>query len=250
LRSEDKIIGQTKIENVEAFIEGVAEYARSHADATLVQYLAEISLFTDMDTYNEIDDKVTLMTIHSAKGLEYDTVFMVGLEEGLFPLQRSFSEPLELEEERRLFYVGATRTGRSLCLSASTTRHRFGYVKSTPSRFIKEIPEQLVEEIDLRTHRSFEQAAVSNRPATLFSHSSARPSASSTSDNASVQGVHYDFEDGEGLQTGRIVHHPTFGRGKIMKVEGYGESLVLEIMFSGLGLKKIMAKYGRLKIIG
>ena len=65
-----------------------------------------------------------------------------------------------------------------------------------------------------------------------------------------MQGVHYDFEDGEGLQTGRIVQHPTFGRGKIMKVEGYGESLVLEIMFSGLGLKKIMAKYGRLKIIG
>jgi len=243
LRSEDKIICQTKIENVEAFIEGVAEYARSHVDATLAQYLAEISLFTDIDMYNEIDDKVTLMTIHSAKGLEYNTVFMVGLEEGLFPLQRSFSEPLELEEERRLFYVGATRTGRSLCLSASTTRHRFGYVKSTPSRFIKEIPEQLVEEIDLRTHRSFEQAAVSNRPASLFSHSSA-------SANASMQGVHYDFEDGEGLQTGRIVQHPTFGRGKIIKAEGYGESLVLEIMFSGLGLKKIMAKYGRLKIIG
>jgi DNA helicase-2/ATP-dependent DNA helicase PcrA len=243
LRSEDQIIGQTRIENIEAFIEGVAEYSRSHVDATLVEYLAEISLFTDIDTYEEADDKVTLMTIHSAKGLEYDTVFMVGLEEGLFPLQRALTEPSELEEERRLFYVGATRTRKNLYLSSATTRYRFGEVMSIPSRFIKEIPEELVEGIDMRTHRSFEQAAVSNRPASLFSHSS-------TSAGASVQGVHYDFEDGEGLRTGRIVQHPTFGRGKIINTEGYGESLVLEIMFSGLGLKKIMAKYGRLKVIG
>ncbi len=250
LQSEDEIIGQTRIENVEAFVEGAAEFARSHVDATLAEYLAEISLFTDIDTYREMVDKVTLMTVHSAKGLEYDTVFMVGLEEGLFPLQRSFSEPSELEEERRLFYVGATRACTSLCLSASTTRHRFGYVKSTPSRFIKEIPEQLVDKVDLRTHRSFERTTASNRPTSRFSGLHAWPGTSSTSAGDPVQGVHYDFEDGEGLQPGRIVQHPTFGRGRVIKAEGYGESLVLEIMFSGLGLKKIMAKYGRLKIIG
>lgn len=243
LRSEDEIRGQTRIENIEAFIEGIATYARSHVDATLAQYLTEISLFTDVDTYNELEDKVTLMTIHSAKGLEYETVFLVGLEEGLFPLQRSLSEPLELEEERRLFYVGATRAKKKLYMSSATTRYRFGEVESIPSRFIKEIPEQLAEKIDLRTRRRFEYSTTRERPTSLFSRSSA-------SAGASRLGVHYDFEEGEGLQTGRVVHHPTFGRGKITKTEGYGESLILEIMFSGVGLKKIMAKYAKLKIVG
>lgn len=243
LKSEDEIIGQTRIENIEAFIEGIAAYARSHVDATLAQYLAEISLFTDVDAYNELEDKVTLMTIHSAKGLEYEAVFLVGLEEGLFPLQRSIAEPLELEEERRLFYVGATRAKKKLYLSSATTRYRFGEVESIPSRFIKEIPEELVEKIDLRTRRLFEVTSTRNRTPSFFSR------LSSTADVAR-RGVYYDYEEGEGLQTGRIVDHPTFGRGKIIKTEGYGESLVLDIMFSSLGLKRIMAKYAKLKIIG
>ncbi len=243
LRSEGEIIGQTRIENVEAFIEGMAEFARSNVHATLAQYLAEISLFTDIDEYDETDDKVTLMTIHSAKGLEYDTVFLVGLEEGLFPLQRSISEPLELEEERRLFYVGATRARRDLYLSSATVRYRFGEIQSIPSRFIKEIPEQLVQEVDLRTTRHFEHISDSSQLPSRFSRSFA-------STSRSKEGIHYDFDQDDSLQAGRIVHHPTFGRGKIVKVEGYGDSLVLEIMFSGVGLKKIMAKYTRLKIIG
>jgi len=243
LRSEDEIIGQTRIENIGAFIEGVTEYARGNVNANLAQYLAEISLFTDIDAYNTVEDKVTLMTIHSAKGLEYETVFLVGLEEGLFPLERSLSEPLELEEERRLFYVGATRAERNLYLSSAVARYRFGRGESIPSRFIKEIPEQLVEKIDLRSRRRYEHSDTLRRQNTPISRSSA-------STDISQQGVHYVFEDCDGLQTGRIIQHPTFGRGKIMKIEGYGESLVLEIMFTGVGLKNIMPKYTRLKIIG
>jgi DNA helicase-2/ATP-dependent DNA helicase PcrA len=236
LLAEDAVLGQTRVDNVEAFIEGAAEFARTNGEATLINYLAEISLYTDIDSYREIEDKVTMMTIHSAKGLEYATVFVVGLEEGLFPLQRTMSEPAELEEERRLFYVGATRAREKLYLSSADSRFRFGEVMSIPSRFIQEIPEELVVQTDLRTHRRHEYES----PAAEYKHRK----------KAAPTGVHYEYEEDEIMQVGRIVVHPTFGRGKIVKAEGFGDSLRLEIMFTGLGIKKIMAKYARLKIIG
>ncbi|UCE24730.1 MAG: UvrD-helicase domain-containing protein [Candidatus Zixiibacteriota bacterium] len=242
LRQEDEIVAQTKIENVEAFIEGMAEYASHNGEATLENYLAEISLFTDLDSYREIEDKLTLMSLHSAKGLEFEIVFMVGLEEGLFPLGRAVAEPMELEEERRLFYVGATRAKKKLILSSATTRHRFGEVESIPSRFIKEIPENLVECHELRSRRRFEfdTGAFGTRGESPAGRRRA----------TSPSGVHYDFEDSEIMTVGRIVQHPTFGRGKIIGAEGFGESLTLEIMFTGVGKKKIMVKYARLKIVG
>jgi len=235
LLAEDAIIGQTRVENIEAFIEGAATYAHTNGEAHLDNYLVEISLYTDIDAYRSIDDKATLMTIHSAKGLEYATVFMVGLEEGLFPLQRAISEPAELEEERRLFYVGATRARQKLYLSTAGSRFRFGEVMSIPSRFIKEIPDDLVDRHDLRARRYREHKPDSVIPGQKASDST---------------GVHYEFEDDEIMQVGRLVAHPTFGRGKILNVAGYGESLQLEIMFTGLGVKKIMVRYAKLKVIG
>ncbi len=245
LRNEDKIIGQTKIENIEAFIEGVAEYVNKNTEAVLEMYLAEISLFTDLDAYKEIDDKVTLMTLHAAKGLEYDTVFMVGLEEGLFPLGQATMDPMALEEERRLFYVGATRARKHLYLSSATTRHRFGEVESIPSRFIKEVPSELMEKKDRRHNRRYGSASRSGQ-ATQQTFFNRKPAMASSE----PQGVHYEFEENEIMKVGRIVAHPTFGRGRIVKVEGMGESLRLEIMFSGIGLKKILAKYAKLTIVG
>ncbi len=243
LLSEDLIIGQTKVENIEAFIEGAAEFARHNGEATLDNYLAEISLFTDLDSYSEIDDKITLMTIHSAKGLEYDTVFLVGLEEGLFPLGQTISEPMELEEERRLFYVGATRARKQLVLSSASRRYRFGEVISMPSRFINEIPQEYVEEIDFRSSRHLELDTAGQKVQPFFSHQT--PSHSSND-----KGIHYVYEENEVFRLGRIVQHPTFGRGKILHTEGYGESLILEIMFTSRGVKKIMAKYAKLKVVG
>jgi len=236
--AEDPVIGQTRIDNIEAFIEGAAEFARTNGEAMLDSYLSSISLFTDQDSYNEIEDKLTLMTIHSAKGLEFATVFMVGLEEGLFPLQRAVGEPTELEEERRLFYVGATRARQRLYLSTAAMRFRFGEVMSIPSRFIKEIPDELIEHRDFRQSRRYEYGAdtAPRRPM--------RPRESAPT------GVHYEFEEEEVLRVGRMVQHPTFGRGKILNAEGFGDSLRLEIMFAGIGVKKIMAKYAKLKIVG
>jgi len=243
LISEDQIIGQTKVENVEAFIEGAAEYARSTVQATLDNYLVEISLFTNADSYAEIEDKVTLMTIHSAKGLEYDSVYLVGLEEGLFPLGKTISDPMELEEERRLFYVGATRARKKLVLSTASRRYRFGEVTSIPSRFIKEIPEELIDKSDFRSSRYFELDSQESTVRPFFTHGNG---SKSTVD----KGVHYVYEENETFRMGRIVQHPTFGRGKILNTEGVGESLILEIMFTGLGVKKIMAKYAKLKVVG
>ncbi|HUV30582.1 MAG TPA: UvrD-helicase domain-containing protein [Acidobacteriota bacterium] len=240
LMTEDPVSGQTRVENVEAFIEGIVEYAQTRAEPRLSEYLQEISLFTDIDAYREIDDKVVLMTIHSAKGLEYDTVFMVGLEEGRFPLQRAIVEPAQLEEERRLFYVGMTRARKRVYLSLAAVRFQFGEVESIPSRFVREIPGELVVKCDQRTgshlHRPAPgRAAGRTLPADL---------------SGDISGTHYEYEGQEMFRVGCIVSHPTFGRGKIARAEGFGESLRLEIMFPGVGMKKIMAKYARLRVIG
>jgi len=242
LLSADPIVGQTRVENIEAFIEGVAEYARANAEAHLTDYLGEISLFTDIDSYRETDDKLTLMTIHSAKGLEYDTVCLVGLEEGLFPLQQAISDPVKLEEERRLFYVGMTRARKKVCISLARTRFRFGEVEAIPSRFVAEIPDGLVDKKDFRTFRHYDSR--------VSSGSALAPGTVSTISPVNTGDIYYEYEGAEMLRAGRIVSHPTFGRGKIIKAEGFGESLRLEIMFSGLGVKKIMAKYAKLKVIG
>ncbi len=238
IQNEDPVSGQTRVENIEAFIEGAAEYARQHADANLADYLSEISLFTDIDAYSAIENKLTLMTLHAAKGLEFDTVYMVGLEEGLFPLQRTITEPQELEEERRLFYVGATRARRRLVLSTASMRFRFGEVQSVPSRFVREIPKALMTTVDLRSARRYEF----DRPVV--------PSRKAHAHSDETSGVHYVYDDEEMYRVGRIVTHPTFGRGKIVKAEGFGDSLRLEIMFTGIGVKKIMARFAKLKVVG
>ncbi|HOP07612.1 MAG TPA: UvrD-helicase domain-containing protein [candidate division Zixibacteria bacterium] len=246
LKTEDEIQGQTRVENVEALIEGMSDWSRANEGATLEDYLSEISLFTDLDQYSEIEDKVTLMTIHSAKGLEYDTVYLVGLEEGLFPLERSISEPMALEEERRLFYVGATRARRSLMISTASSRFRFGEVASTASRFVGEMDQSVLDRRDFRRQRRWEYET-SHRAPSLFDNSHRYQSKAKTEEPV---GLHYEYEGLEGLQVGCVVQHPTFGRGRVTSMEGYGESLRLEIMFSGIGIKKIMAKYARLKVIG
>jgi DNA helicase-2/ATP-dependent DNA helicase PcrA len=245
-RQEDEIQGQTRVENVEAFIEGVAEYSAQNPEATLVDYLSEISLYTDLESYEEDEPAIPLMTIHSAKGLEYDIVFLVGLEEGLFPLARATEDPSQLEEERRLFYVAATRARKRLVLSSATTRHRFGVVESIPSRFVEELPIDLVERIDRRTGRT----AVSNIPGESISFFGPRQQPRRSPRQEQPKGVHYEFEGEEQFRPGRIVQHPTFGRGKIVNTEGFGESLRMEIMFTGAGLKKIMAKYAKLRVVG
>jgi len=238
LIEEDSVLGQNRVENIEEFITGANEFAAIHPEPTLDNFLAEISLYTDIDQYNEIEDKLTLMTLHAAKGLEFGSVFLVGLEEGLFPLMRAIEDPMELEEERRLFYVGATRAKRNLFISLASSRGRFGERGSIPSRFVRELPPGLVETVDNRQ-------IIPGRY-----NSSASIKIPKHEPEHDESGLHYEFEEDELLRIGRIIMHPTFGRGKVIGVEGSGEAVRLEILFTGIGAKKIMPKYAKLKIIG
>jgi len=238
LVSEDPLVGQGRVENVEEFISAAREFTGSFAEPNLDNFLAEISLYTDLDQYRDIDEKLTLMTLHSAKGLEFDSVYLVGLEEGLFPLGRAIENENELEEERRLFYVGATRARKYLQLSMATVRNRFGEMESIPSRFIKELPPSLVETLDQRSHHRREYETVRSVGSILGR------------DKTPAGGVHYEYEPEEVMRAGRIVQHKTFGRGKVLKVDGAGEAMRLEIYFTGVGLKKVLAKYANLKIVG
>ncbi|SYZ74438.1 ATP-dependent DNA helicase PcrA [Candidatus Zixiibacteriota bacterium] len=238
LLEEDPLTGESRVENIEEFVAAAREFVAASPEPNLENFLAEISLYTDIDNFKETEDKLTLMTLHSAKGLEFDTVFLVGLEEGLFPLGRAIEQPKELEEERRLFYVGATRARKHLYLSMADERNRFGEGSSIPSRFLKELPPALVEVMDTRRYGRNGTAAID------------QGGLGKAEAHKEDGGPHYEYEDEEAIRPGRIVAHPTFGRGKVMKAEGSGENLRLEIYFTGVGLKKVMAKFAKLKVVG
>ncbi len=238
---------EARIENLEALVDGAAEFMTAHPDAHLPDYLSEIALYTDLDDLDkEKEERLSMMTIHSAKGLEYDTVYVVGLEQGLFPMQRQTDDPMNLEEERRLFYVAATRARQNLHLFSAAVRGRFADVETIPSQFIKEIPEALLDRLELRTRKVYSYDA-SSRPAqaSLFGNGGRR-----AAQPAAASGRTYVYEEDEVLQPGRIVQHKTFGQGRIMTVDGFGDSLRIEVNFAGLGVKKLMARYANLKVIG
>ncbi len=240
LRDDDPLAGEARLENIDEFIAAAADFFHRHEEPTLDNFLAEITLYTNLDNYQDTDDRLTLMTLHNAKGLEYDVVFITGLEEGLFPMARAFDNPSELEEERRLLYVGITRARKVLKLTAARFRFRFGGEESVPSRFIKEIPDELTEKIDNRSYR-YEFGKTSKSQTSMFSkatHAAPKP-----------EGMHYEYEDEEGIRRGNIVHHPKFGQGRIINVSGSGESMRLDVDFASVGPKKLIAKYANLTVI-
>ncbi|MAO85628.1 MAG: hypothetical protein CMF87_01720, partial [Candidatus Marinimicrobia bacterium] len=185
--------------------------------ASLITFLEEVSLLTDIDKWNDKNEQVTLMTIHSSKGLEFPIVFIAGLEEGLFPISQYLEQNDELEEERRLFYVGATRAMDKLYLSYSRLRRRFGaeVTPMTVSRFINELPEDNIEY--LKSDNNF----ISSKP------------------------IVKDLS----FKRGQIVEHSLFGRGKIFDVEGVGGESKVSVVFNGNVKKKLIAKYANLKIV-
>jgi len=235
LTEEDPITGETRRENLDEFVAAAQDFFHVNPDPTLDNFLADITLYTDLDSFQETEDKLTLMTLHNAKGLEFDLVFITGLEDGLFPLARSFDQPMEMEEERRLLYVGATRARKELVLTGARFRYRFGGEESVPSRFLAEIPGEYIEKIDRRSYR-YE-----------FGPTHVQPRRSTVSSNP--DGVYYEYEDGEGMRPGCIVVHPKFGQGRVLKVEGFGEHMRIDVDFASVGPKKLIAKYANLKVV-
>jgi len=218
--NQDTIEAKERWANVEELLNSINDFQEYREEGRLSDFLEEVSLLTDIDRWNESDKAVTLMTIHSAKGLEFPVVMVAGLEEGLFPLGASAYEVEELEEERRLFYVALTRAEKKVYLSYANARRRFGGapVSCLQSRFIHELPENLVDFM--------------NKPPSYARDKPFIHAASASS--------------GSSYTIGEKIEHKLFGRGKIMAVDGCGDTAKLTIMFSGNIRKKLIAKYAKL----
>ncbi len=244
--------GQDRIENVKEFASNIAQYELENDEPTLSDFLEELSLISDIDSFDADSDRVVLMTIHSAKGLEFKNVYLVGMEEGIFPGNQSiYGGPEEIEEERRLAYVAITRAKRNLCITNTASRLLFGATtRNLPSRFLKEIPTEYcdisssVERFtSYNTGYSYGSKPMSyNINSTPNYTAKAKPFASSyTVTKISAPSVSY--------VVGQQVSHKTFGKGMILNVIPMGADTMLEIAFDDVGTKKIMANYAKLTFI-
>jgi DNA helicase II / ATP-dependent DNA helicase PcrA len=232
-----------RLENVSELINAVEEYARFNSEPTLGGYLEETALIQDIDSLQDESDSITMMTLHSAKGLEYNAVFVVGVEEGLIPHSRSLDSEEGEEEERRLMYVGITRSRQKLFLSHSMYRSRFGETtRSLPSRFLNEIPQDVVSRTV--TRRS---GAVTPRPA--WQRPPDRPHRPDpigfTEDKGAV--LEYDGDVVPVFVRGDKVEHSYFGQGVVTNVSGSGLSARVKVRFARVGEKLLLVERAGLK---
>ena len=246
LQADKTIESQTRLENLGEFVSMVGESVRQNPQITLPELLENISLVSDIDNYDEDLDAVVLMTLHSAKGLEFPVVFLGGLEDGLFPGHRSFTNEEDLAEERRLCYVGITRARQQLFMSCAKQRTLFGSTQyQKQSRFLSEIPPELVEFIEPEKPQfSFDsgsrKSAASTTTIPSFDKftSTVKPTLSKPLDlsNSSV-----DFNIGD------KVEHRKFGAGVVKAAQAIGGDTRLEVEFESVGNKNLMAAYANLK---
>jgi len=226
---------KTRLENIRELKSSIRSYAENAEVPTLAGFLEEIALYTDLEQYNEGDDAVVMMTMHSAKGLEFPHVFLVGFEDGLFPGMRAIGEVDEMEEERRLCYVAITRAKQTLTISHAKQRMLYGRTNAAmPSRFLRELPEDIL----VRKGSYYNGAAQTgyyNRPAQLSY--GARPAVPKyTAASTQSKAVPLDLKKGD------MVQHTAFGKGMVLSVIQMGGDALLEIAFDNIGTKKLMAK--------
>ena len=221
-----------RYDNVAELLTSIEEFSGRDQEASLGRFLEDVSLQTDIDHWNDSDNRVTMMTIHSSKGLEFPVVFIAGMDEGLFPLFNSIDDKKELEEERRLFYVALTRAEERVYILYATNRRRMGVelVNGLPSRFINEIPENSLEKIS-------------------FSSSVTRKFVSGTRKKDGLTQMVRTVTDFDDFQVGDNVEHSIFGIGKIMALSGTGENQRVGVVFSDGTKKKLIVKFANLKKI-
>ncbi|MBR4380165.1 MAG: UvrD-helicase domain-containing protein [Bacteroidaceae bacterium] len=263
-------------ENIEELVNGLQEFTQTHREEDnehiyLSDYLSEVSLLTDQDSDNgEDDSKVTIMTVHSAKGLEFGTVFVVGLEENLFPSPMCTNSVKGLEEERRLFYVAITRAEHYCFLSYAKTRFRYGKMDfCTPSRFIRDIDRKYLffEQQDsvfsnpsFRQSNSFgrwdyvpeEERYQSTNPTRMRSLkrvSSTLVSPSASNAQPSTANSQQSTVNGQPISVGQRIQHERFGIGEVIKVEGTGDNTKATIRFVNAGEKQLLLRFARFKVI-
>ena len=268
LEEENTTEAETRIENLEEFLTVAIEFEEELADNSLEEFLEGITLSSDLDNTDTAEDSVTLMTLHSAKGLEFPSVFLVGMEEGIFPGYKSVGEPKELEEERRLCYVGITRAKQNLFMSCAKQRTIFGSTSCNQvSRFVKEIPQELLEgydetfeEKETRTYQDYQYEW-------KYGNSNVTSYKSETIQNSIKPKNQYAFRTAESFlsnlnkkqennlvdisiyRAGQRVYHKKFGEGKINYVEPEGDDAKVDITFDKIGHKRLMAKYAGLEVL-
>ena len=237
---------ETRIENVRELLAGIEEFCERAEDPSLDGFLREVSLLSDIDQWSPESDAVTMMTLHSAKGLEFPTVFVTGLEEGLLPIIRSDQEPSvaeeAVEEERRLFYVGITRARERLLLTHASVRARFGGARpSHPSRFISEIPERLVvaEARSSAVSSDTGGATVNARPPEVRKQATPPRPVSVQTGSGPVS-----------LEVGAWVVHPSWGRGQIRERSGNGQNAKVTVQFTSGAAKTVVVKYANFSPAG
>ena len=237
----DQYESESRVENIMELFNSVEQFTeerkRDKQPADLASFLEEVSLLTDVDTWNRSASAVTLMTLHAAKGLEFPVVYITGLEMGLFPLQRTVAQLAELEEERRLLYVGMTRAEENLYLSYTRQRRRYSNsVVNTPSLFLDEIPAELIEMVAAgKGKTSIGKGRKKSRSKKIQDYF----------ETASSQ-VNEDNE----FKVGQPVYHATFGKGQIVSLEGRGENMKITVYFSDEDItKKLIKQYANLSPI-
>ena len=223
-----------RLENIRELKSSILTYMQNSPDPTLAGFLEEVALYTDIEEYNAGDDAVVMMTMHSAKGLEFPNVFLVGFEDGLFPGVRAIGEMTEMEEERRLCYVAITRAMKSLTISYARQRMLYGRTNaSLPSRFLKEIPDRLVCKKGAFHSNNYTYRSVT--------YHTPQFSNNSTINNYVIPAQKPQVPILE-LNKGDMVNHTAFGRGMVLSVMKMGGDALLEIAFDKIGTKKLMAK--------
>ena len=250
LKSDSSIEGINRIENINALLDGIKEFVEDDeligdetmTDKSMVRYLQNIALITDQDEDTGGADVVTLMSTHAAKGLEFESIFVVGLEENLFPSYLSLSSPDQLDEERRLFYVAITRAKRLLTLTYANSRYQYGQMRfNDPSRFIDEIPPENIESImPVRSKKSL------GEPKILGNFKSLRKS---TGAALGVSNKNFKANDPADIKEGMHVLHIRFGQGKVLNID---ERKIATIQFDNISdhpTKRIMLQYAKLQIV-
>ena len=279
LEDEKTIEAENRIENLEEFLTVAIEFEKEEAENTLQDFLEGMTLSSDIDNVEETEDSVTLMTLHSAKGLEFPVVFLVGMEEGIFPGYRAIGEPEAIEEERRLCYVGVTRAREKLFLTCSKMRTVFGSTScNLPSRFLEEIPQELLDGYEdsfgtglkkSKEEREYAWTYGNNKDAgKIKTYNISDTVGKTVAAASSVFGKASNFGRsaesflnglGKSQNTGNVdlskytigvkVFHKKFGEGIITKTEPEGEDLKVDINFEKVGHKRLMAKFAKLEII-
>lgn len=252
LKAEHTIEAETRLENLDEFLSVTKRFDDEYeenddSDETenaLSDFLAEVSLLSDQDDLANNDDQVALMTLHAAKGLEFPVVFLVGMEDGLFPLSRSLMEDDQLEEERRLAYVGITRAKRELFLTNAYSRMMYGRMQNNPpSRFLEEINQDDLD-IENSVPITFSNDNYQTQTAP-FANSDERARAQVYTPKIKPAGA--VGAEKKGWNVGDQVEHKSWGKGVVTKVNGKGEDMELDIAFSGKGIKRLLAAFAPIK---